>query len=210
MPIKVAVLHKNPVANAGLTVGLRRYGDLELLEPEEQLAVARATPGDVRHVADVVITDCEEGIAFMRQCRQLGTPSPPRVMIVSPSDREADIRRALESGARGYMLLESDFDSLAHAVRNIHVGARALSNRIAQQLAESVSTEQLTAREQEVLKLVVAGLGNKLIARRLDVAVGTVKSHMKSIFIKLDVESRTQAIRVALRRGMVPEPVGDQ
>lgn len=207
-PIKVAVLHKNPVANAGLTVGLRRYGDFELLDPCVH-AMSAPVAADIRHKADVVITDCDEGIAFIEQCRTLGVASPPRVMIVSPSDREADIRRALASGARGYMLLESDFDALAHAVRNIHVGVRALSARIAQQLAESLSSEQLTGREQEVLRLVVAGHGNKIIARRLDVAIGTVKSHLKSIFNKLAVESRTQAIRVALRRGIVREPAGE-
>lgn len=207
-PIKVAVLHRHPVANAGLAVGLRRYGDFELVEPTAHAARDAPAP-DIRHKADVVITDCDEGIAFIEQCRALGLPSPPRVMIVSPSDREADIRRALASGARGYMLLESDFDALAHAVRNIHVGMRALSTRIAQQLAESVSSEQLTPREQEVLRLVVAGHGNKIIARRLDVAIGTVKSHLKSVFNKLGVESRTQAIRVALRRGIVAEPTGD-
>lgn len=90
------------------------------------------------------------------------------------------------------------------------MGARALSRRIAQQLAESMTGSQLTSREMEILKLVVDGMGNKLIARRLGIAVGTVKSHMKSIFDKLDVESRTQAIAVSIRRGLLSEHTRQQ
>jgi DNA-binding NarL/FixJ family response regulator len=199
-PIKVLVIHSNPIAKAGLTAGFRRYGDFELVNEDEQA-------GPAEHArADVVVTDYDAGMALIDRCR---TPQSSRaqskVMIVTPSDRESDVRHALERGARGYMLLDSEFDDLAHGVREVHMGVRALSRRIAQQLAESITGNQLTSRETEVLGLVVDGMGNKLIARRMNIAVGTVKSHLKSIFDKLHVESRTQAIAVSVRRGLLSE-----
>lgn len=197
-PIKVLVIHNNPIAKAGLTAGFRRYGDFEVVDADEGVGGA----DDL--AADVVVTDYAAGMALIEERR------PPRssragakVMIVTPSDRESDVRHALERGAHGYMLLDSDFDDLAHGVRDVHMGTRALSRRIAQQLAESITGSQLTSREIEVLRLVVDGMGNKLIARRLEIAVGTVKSHLKSIFDKLHVESRTQAIAVSVRRGLL-------
>lgn len=199
-PIKVLVIHSNPVAKAGLTAGFRRYGDFELVNEDEQA-------GPAEHArADVVVTDYEAGMALIDSCRPpQSSRAQSKVMIVTPSDRESDVRHALERGARGYMLLDSEFDDLAHGVREVHMGVRALSRRIAQQLAESITGNQLTSRETEVLGLVVDGMGNKLIARRLNIAVGTVKSHLKSIFDKLHVESRTQAIAVSVRRGLLSE-----
>jgi DNA-binding NarL/FixJ family response regulator len=200
-PIKVLVVHGSPVAHAGLVAGFSKYGDIEILNP-----LSGTGPGPAREAptADVVVADYERGIEWVRREHGQRLHSRQRVIIVTPSDRESDIRHALDCGARGYMLLDSDFDDLAHGVREVHMGARALSRRIAQQLAQSVSAEKLTCRELEVLRLVVKGDGNKTIARHLDVAVGTVKSHLKSIFQKLDVKSRTQAIAVALRRGLLP------
>jgi len=200
-PIKVLVVHGSPVAHAGLVAGFSNYGDIEILNPRSGTGhgSAREAPP-----ADVVVADYEQGMKWVRRGREQRFHSPQRVIIVTPSDRESDIRHALDCGARGYMLLDSDFDDLAHGVREVHMGARALSRRVAQQLAESVSGEKLTGRELEVLRLVVNGDGNKMIAHHLDVTVGTVKSHLTAIFQKLGVKSRTQAIAVALRRGLLP------
>lgn len=199
-PIKVLVIHNNPIAKAGLTAGFRRYRDFEIVDADE------SGGGPEGSSADVVVTDYEAGMAMIEKCRPPQSPrASSKVMIVTPSDRESDVRHALERGARGYMLLDSEFDDLAHGVRDVHMGVRALSRRIAQQLAESITGTQLTSREIEVLGLVVDGMGNKLIARRLDIAVGTVKSHLKSIFDKLHVESRTQAIAVSVRRGLLSD-----
>lgn len=206
-PIRVMVTHKHPITRAGLTAGLRQYHDIELVETSSEPGDASALASPVtRPFADVVVTDYEAALALVDQDR---SPRPStgksRVMIVTPSERELDIRRALARGAHGYMLVDSDFDDLADGVRNIHRGVRALSQRIAEQLLESVAGEQLSARELQVLHLVTEGMGNKLVARRLGIAVGTVKSHTRSIFDKLQVTSRTQAIAVAERRGLLSE-----
>lgn len=199
-PIKVLVIHNNPIAQAGLTAGFRRYGDIELVDEGHEV-------GSAEHPrADVVVTDFEGGMALTNRCRLPHTQVPPsKVMIVCLSDRESDVRHALERGVRGYMLLDSEFDDLADGVREVHMGARVLCRRITQQLAESMTGDQLTSREAEVLRLVVNGMCNKMIARQLNIAIGTVKSHLKSIFDKLNVESRTQAIAVSMRRGILSE-----
>jgi DNA-binding NarL/FixJ family response regulator len=202
-PIKVLVIHNNPIARAGLAAGFKQYHDIELVDADDSPASSFVQPS-AHSYADVVVTDYDAGMAMIERCRCPQHQAPlSKIMIVTPSDRESDIRHALERGARGYMLLDSEFDDLAHGVRDIHMGVRALSRRIAQQLAESMTGEQLSARELEVLRLVVDGHGNKIIARRLEIALGTVKSHMKSIFDKLQVLSRTQAIAVAERRGLL-------
>ncbi len=94
-------------------------------------------------------------------------------------------------------------DALAGAVRAVHRGVRHLSPRVAARLADSLSSEPFTAREEEVLRLLVEGLSNKAIANRMEIASGTVKSHMKSIFDKLDVQSRVHAVAVVEKRGLL-------
>jgi DNA-binding NarL/FixJ family response regulator len=127
----------------------------------------------------------------------------PKVLVIAGIDREWEIRSALERGVRGYLLVGCSLEELMEGVRVVHRGARYLSPQVATRLAESISLEPLTSREEEVLRLVVEGLCNKAVGRRLGIAVGTVKSHLKSTFDKLKVESRTQAIAVVERRGLL-------
>jgi DNA-binding NarL/FixJ family response regulator len=202
--IKVVVIYRNQVARAGLMAGFGQYRDIQVVQAGAVREACGSGESSGEEVADVVVADYDAGIAYMERSRaQSSLAQASKVMIVTASDGESDIRYALGRGARGYMLLDSDFDDLAHGVREVHMGVRALSRRIAQQLAEIVTAEGLSSREMEVLRYLVEGLGNKLIARRLDIAVETVKSHLKSIFEKLQVESRTQAIVVATRRGLL-------
>lgn len=154
------------------------YSPVPLLGPKSARSVARPVPWSAR---------------FEKK------PGPPFVGI----DREWEIRRALEHGVRGYLLVGCALDELAVGVRAVHRGARHLSTEVAARLAESVALEPLTAREEQVLRLVAEGLCNKAIGRKLGIAVGTVKSHLKSAFDKLDVESRTQAVAAVERRGLL-------
>jgi DNA-binding NarL/FixJ family response regulator len=140
-----------------------------------------------------------------RAKRRAGTGDAYKVMIVASNNREWEIRSALECGVRGYLLIGCALDELAAGVRAVYRGVRYLSPQVAVRLAEILSGDSLTVREEEVLRLVVDGMGNKAIARRLGIAVGTVKSHLKGIFDKLNVESRTQAICAAERRGLLRE-----
>jgi DNA-binding NarL/FixJ family response regulator len=153
---------------------------------------------------DVLVADYSNGIDLAeRFTRQCASRARPRILIVTANDSEWDIRNAMERGITGYVLAGCPLDQLAVGVRALHRGARYFSPGVTQRLAESLSTEPLTSREEAVLQLVVDGLCNKAIALRLGVTVGTVKTHLRTIFDKLDVESRTQAVILVAKRGLL-------
>lgn len=198
--IKVLVVHDDPIVRVGLSATFSQHDDLEVA-PDD----GSSSPGDLLsapglRMVDVVVADYTHGVAI---ASRFAGAQCCRVVIVSPTDREWEIRSALANGVRGYIVTGSALAQLAPGVRAVHRGVRYLSPEVAARLAESVSVERLTSREEEVLRLVVDGLCNKVIARRLGVAVGTVKSHLKSVFDKLGVESRTQAIAAVGRRGLL-------
>ena len=179
--IKVLVLHADPVARAGLAFACANHADLEVVEAPD------ARP-------DVVVADYASALTAVAR---------HKVLVVGGSDREWDIRRALERGVRGYVLGGSTLEQIAEGVRVVHRGGRFLSPQAAARLAESVYREPLTAREEEILRLVSHGLPNKTIASRLGIAAGTVKSHLKSTFGKLNVQNRTQAAAIVEQHGLL-------
>lgn len=185
--IRVLILHDDAIARAGLATAFGMYPDLELRDDE--------------HSVDVVVADFAYGVACAT--RHAATEASPKVVIVAGIDREWEIRSALESGVRGYLLVGCTLDELAAGVRAVHRGARHLSPQVAERLAESMFVEALTTREEDVLQHVVEGLGNKAIGKRLGIAEGTVKSHLKAAFEKLGVRSRTQASAAVERRGLL-------
>jgi DNA-binding NarL/FixJ family response regulator len=190
--IRILVSHSDPVAHAGLTTALSAYADFEVVDYRES---------EARIESDIIAADFERGLAALSTARDSGRSL--KVLIVTTNDRECDIRRALKQGARGYVLQGCSLDELAGAVREAVAGGVHLGASIAQRLAESIYGDPLTAREEEVLGHVVEGLCNKEIARQLDLAVGTVKSHLRAVYAKLDVKSRTHAVAVARRRGLL-------
>jgi DNA-binding NarL/FixJ family response regulator len=183
--IRVGVLHDDPIVRAGLAFACGRCADLQV---DEQCI-------------DVFVADYANGLALASAPRA-GAPSF-KVLIVGGSDREWDIRRALERGVHGYLLGGCTLEELATGIRAVHRGSRHLSPRAAARLAQSVYSESLTMREAEVLRLVTHGLPNKSIASRLGIAVGTVKSHLKASFEKLNVQNRTQAVALVEQRGLL-------
>jgi DNA-binding NarL/FixJ family response regulator len=191
--IRVLVLHRDPVAHAGISVAFNDRSDFEVSRNYDS-----ALPP-----ADVVIADYSQGIALAETVGRRNYPTGPKVVVIAGMDREWEIRSALERGVHGYLLVGCSLEELVEGVRVVHRGVRYLSPQVATRLAESISLEPLTSREEEVLRLVVEGLCNKAIAKRLGIAVGTVKSHLKSTFDKLRVDSRTQAIAVVERRGLL-------
>jgi DNA-binding NarL/FixJ family response regulator len=194
-PIRILVLHCDPVAEAGLSAAFNNRSDFEVL---------RARESGPSSTVDVVIADYSQGVACAADCSGRGPlGGAPKVVVVAGIDREWEIRCALELGVRGYLLIGCSLQELVDGVRAVHRGTRHLSPQVAARLAESISLETLTSREEEVLRLVVEGLCNKAIGRQLGIALGTVKSHLKSAFNKLNVESRTQAVGVVERRGLL-------
>jgi two-component system NarL family response regulator len=124
-------------------------------------------------------------------------------MILTDSDSEARICHALQHGARGYLLLGCSIEDLIDALGSIHVGGIALAPLVVTRGADRLKQQALTKREEEILAQIMLGLSNKRIAVRMAVAVGTVKAHVKSILDKLDATSRTEAVAIAQRRGLL-------
>jgi two-component system response regulator DesR len=201
--IKVGVLHADPIARAGLMVACSRFPELDLDEaPCAADSPPRAYLPPVQASWHVVVADYALGYSVAARAARDGH-SWPRVVVLTALQREAEIRSALLAGVRGYLLAGCGADEVAAAVHAAYRGIRHMSPQIAARLAESVSHESLTSREHEVLTLVARGLPNKAIATRLEISAGTVKSHLKAIFAKLDVRSRTQAMVMAEERGIL-------
>lgn len=205
--IRLLVLQSDPIAREGILATFAKYPDLEVVSETEAFDYCSGTaPRLTRRAVDVVVADYECGLELARDLAQHNPPgNAVKVLIVTSCEREWEIRKALEVGVRGYVAVGCRLDELAAGVRAVHRGARHLSPQVAERLAESMGGETLTTREEEVLRLVSDGLGNKAIARTLGIAVGTVKSHLKGVFDKLHVDSRTQAICAAKRRGILSE-----
>jgi DNA-binding NarL/FixJ family response regulator len=126
-----------------------------------------------------------------------------RILALTTYEGDADIRRALEAGASGYLLKDMLLTEVIRAVRAVHRGDRVIPIPVAAKLAEYPERSDLTDRELEVLHLVAKGLSNKDVARVIGRTDETVKIHLKNVFNKLDVADRTEAVTVALTRGLI-------
>ncbi|HET6975301.1 MAG TPA: response regulator transcription factor [Pyrinomonadaceae bacterium] len=127
-----------------------------------------------------------------------------RIIMLSSSDSDGEIQRALRSGAAGYVLKSMPQDDLLAVIRSVHAGRRHVPTEVAKLLAEHLGEEDLTARELEVLQLVRDGQKNKQIADQLSISENTVNFHLKNIAEKLGANDRTHAVTIATRRGLLP------
>ncbi|MBB5954095.1 DNA-binding NarL/FixJ family response regulator [Saccharothrix tamanrassetensis] len=202
--LRVLVVDDHPVVRFGLTGLLQR--DFEV--------VAEAATGEdaVRYAAalkpDVVLMDLQlgagiDGVEATRRVRAL--PDPPEVVVLTTYDSDADVVRAVEAGATGYLLKDSPPDELAEAVRRAALGQTVLSPDIAQRLLRTVRAPApaLSRREVEILDHLAGGLSNREIARALFISEATVKTHLVRIFDKLGVETRTAAVTTAVERRII-------
>jgi DNA-binding NarL/FixJ family response regulator len=198
--IKVLIAHGDPLIAAGLAVTLQEQRDFEASVCRPASRVSSATARGLPPV-DVVVADYDSGMRLMVSA---GAGSH-RVVILTQSDSEAKICHALEQGARGYLLLGCSLRELLDGLRSVHVGGTAIGPLVASRVAEWMKYQALTRRETDILRQMMLGLSNKRIAIQLSVAVGTVKTHVKAILGKLDAASRTEAVAIAQRRGILQE-----
>lgn len=126
-----------------------------------------------------------------------------RIIILTTFAGDIEVRRALEAGARSYMLKSARSNDIVRVIRDIHAGKKTLPAEIAEHLARHYLDEGLTARETEVLRLIAAGERNRDIARRLSISDDTVKAHVSHIMEKLGARDRTQAVAIGIRRGII-------
>jgi len=191
---------------------LLRTGVANIINQEPDLHVVAEAENGVDaisayelHQPDVTLLDLRmpvmEGVEVVRQIRE----RDPRalVIILTTYDTDDEISRALKAGAKAYVLKDISADDLVGCIRNVLAGKTYLAPAAAAKLAEGVTHVQLTPREMASLRLLADGKANKEIANALDISERTVKTHLAHLFEKLGVTSRTEAIKVATRRGLV-------
>jgi len=158
-----------------------------------------------RHRPDVVLLDLRmpvmEGVEVVRRIREIDAQA--RVVVLTTYDTDDEIARALKAGAKAYVLKDISADDLVSCIRTVLAGKTYLAPAAAAKLAEGVTRVQLTPREMTTLRLLADGKANKEIASELRISERTVKTHLGHLFEKLGVTSRTEALKVAGRRGLV-------
>ena len=197
----VLVMHEDPILSAGLVAALRQQSALEVFVH----GVDHLGPDGA--AIDVVIADYGTALQLTDAAVRSSLALPPdaRILALTSNSREVDIRRAIESGVHGYLLVGGPVSELLDGVSMLAGGSRYMSLSVAQRMADSLTRANLTTRETEVLRLVAVGQPNKTIARQLKIELGTVKSHISAIMAKLGASSRTQAARIAAARGLVED-----
>ena len=201
--IRVIVADDHPVVRAGLGAVIAEQDDLELVAEAENGATAVALFRD--HRPDVALMDLRMPVMDGVEAIRAITAEFPdaRILALTTYEGDADIRRALEAGASGYLLKDMLLTEVLTAVRAVHRGERVIPIAVAERLAEFPERSDLTERETEVLQLVARGLSNKEVARAIGRTDETVKIHLKNAFAKLAVADRTEAVTVALTRGLI-------
>jgi len=203
MAIRVLIADDHPVTRLGIRTVLAAEPDLVVVAEAADGATAVAL--EATHTPDVVLMDLRMpglgGIGAIRAI--LATRPAARILAVTTYDGDADIYRAFEAGACGYLIKDVLGEELVSAVRAAAAGRRVIPPAVAHRLAEFIPRVDLTERETEVLRLVAKGLRNKEIARVIGRTPGTVKVHLANILEKLGVEDRTQAVTLGLQRGII-------
>jgi len=203
MPLSVLLADDHPMVRLGLSQVIARDQRYSLVAQavnglEAVEVYKRARPAIV--LMDLMMPEMN-GIEATRQIR-LGDPHA-RVIILSSSDREEHIYRALQAGAYAYLLKDAPEQQISDCLAAVAEGRKFLPSAIGAKLMSRFDGNQLSARELDILHHLSAGLGNKLIARAAGISEGTVKYHVNSILSKLGVSSRTEAAREAVKRGLV-------
>jgi two-component system NarL family response regulator len=189
-----------------------RQGFIALLNMVDGLTiVAEAANGQQaldlfrKHKPDVTLMDLRmPGMGGVETIAAIRRDFPDaRIIVLTTFDGDEDIFRAIQAGARGYLLKGMSVDELIDAIQTVHHGRSKIPPAVAERLAERLSGNALTERETEVLKNIVGGKSNKEIAAALFISEATVKTHINNLLSKLGATDRTQAARIALQRGIV-------
>jgi DNA-binding NarL/FixJ family response regulator len=202
-PIRILVVDDHFMVRMGLSASLNVEPDMEVVaEAGNGLAAIEAYR---KHRPSLVMMDLRLPGMSGTDCTAALLQEFPEasVLMLSTHSGEEEIYRALQAGARGYIVKSIVREELLRAVREVHQGRQYVDPVVASHLAERQSHRSLSAREVEVLRMVAKGLGNKEIASALKIAEVTVKLHVSHVLEKLSVKDRTQAATVALQRGII-------
>ncbi|HEX8197011.1 MAG TPA: response regulator transcription factor [Pyrinomonadaceae bacterium] len=202
-PIRILLVESHPLTRIGIKTVVSEQADMEIVgeafSGTEGVAQYRKSQPDITlfglRTPDLCGVDA---VKFIRA-------ESPKANIIILADRagDAEIRRSLENGACGFVLKDAPTEELIKAIRAVFRGKRYVSPEIAEVLTDNLGAEDLTPAEQRVVEMIVRGASNKEISAALSITENTVKTHLKNIFDKLNVDDRTQAAMSAIRRGIV-------
>lgn len=202
-PIRVLIAEDHSLVRRGLAAIINMEEDVTVIgeagDGQEAIDLWRSLR------PDVVLMDLRmpkvEGVEAIRRIR--AEDPKAGIIVLTTFDHDEDIYAGLRAGAKAYLLKDVQPEELFNCIRAVHAGEAYLQPKVAAKLAQRVQEEPLTEREEQILKLLAEGKSNRAIGVVLNITESTVKSHMKSLFVKLDVTSRAEAISLAARRGLV-------
>ncbi len=201
--IRILIVDDHPVVRAGLTSMLATQPGLQVVASassgEQALAMlAEGTP-------DLILLDLRmpgmDGLTLLRMLAS--RHDAPKAIVLTSFETDEDIYRAVQAGARGYLLKNTQQQEIVDAIRAVHAGKRHIPPRIAARLADRMTRSNLTARELEILEMLARGLTNKQIGTALGISDNTARNHVNSIIEKLEVSDRTEAATAAIEQGII-------
>jgi DNA-binding NarL/FixJ family response regulator len=202
-PIRILIVDDHAILREGVAAVLGCEDDMQVVGEAasgiEALESIRVLDPDIT-LMDLQMPGMN-GVETIRIIRK--EKSDARIIVLTTYSGDMLASRALKAGASGYLLKSTVKDELAETIRVVHSGRRRVPPEIAAEIAEHLGDEHLSDRELDILSRVARGLTNKEIARELSIAAGTVNAHVKNILLKLHAHDRTQAVTVALKRGII-------
>jgi len=209
-PLRILIADDHPVVREGLAALVNRCPDMKVIS--EASNGREAVEQYLLHRPDLALIDLRmgnasepgpamDGVDAIAAIREKAPAA--RLILLTTYDDDEDVHRAFQAGAKAYLLKDTPRDELLNSLRAVHNGQTVLPPSIALKLASHVAAAELSPRQTEVLCLIAEGKSNKEIADALFIAEGTVKTHVNAILTKLDAADRTQAVMIALKRGLV-------